>query len=291
MVAEVKALGYVVVETVDLDAWQAFACDFLGLMAAERTDDRLLLRMDEYAYRLDIRKGENEGITAMGWDVGTAASLAEIEARLSAAGYVTSHANADELRERMVSGLVSFRDPDDNFDIELIWGQANATPSFVSPTGATFVTGELGLGHAFQAVSDVPTYAALFFDILGFKLSDHIDFPNGVEGVFTHCNPRHHSIAFANLGGFTGIGHLMFQLDDIRTVGRAYDRVVAGEYGMYRSLGQHTNDKMISFYAVSPSGFAIEYGIGGVEIDDDVWRPTRYDAAHYWGHESSRKSN
>lgn len=77
----------------------------------------------------------------------------------------------------------------------------------------------------------------------------------------------------------------MFEVDDLDIVGRAYDRVVAGEYPLYSSLGKHTNDKMVSFYVGSPSRFGIEYGVGGIQIDDEVWRPTRYDAAHFWGHQ------
>lgn len=69
MTAHVRALGYAIVGTADLDAWQAFAVDVLGLHAAERTEDRLLLRRDDCAYRLDLRRSEVEGIQALGWDV------------------------------------------------------------------------------------------------------------------------------------------------------------------------------------------------------------------------------
>lgn len=33
------------------------------------------------------------------------------------------------------------------------------------------------------------------------------------------------------------------------------------------TLGQHTNDKMISFYMKTPSNFDLEFGYGGAIID------------------------
>lgn len=285
MNAEVKSLGYVVIGATDLDAWQAFATDLLGMMAAERTADRLLLRMDEYTYRLDIRAAAEDSVLAMGWDCGNAANLAEIAMRLEQSGYAITRADADEARARQVDELVRLRDLDDNFDIELFWGLRNATERFVSPTGVTFVTGVQGIGHAFQAVTDEDAYRRLYFDTLGFKLSDHIDFPGGAVGVFMHCNPRHHSLAVGAVPGRKiGIGHLMFQVTDLDSIGRAYDKVLDGAAPLYSTLGKHTNDKMVSFYCGAPSGLGIEYGHGAIEIDDDVWTPTRYDAAHYWGH-------
>jgi 2,3-dihydroxybiphenyl 1,2-dioxygenase len=286
MNASVKALGYAVVDTTDLEAWYRFGVELLGLQAAERTDDRLLLRMDEYAYRIDVRLADTDGVVALGWDVGNEAALDEITKRLADAGYAVSHLGDDAAAARQVDALARFRDPDDNYDFELFWGLRNSTERFVSATGASFVAGALGLGHAFQVVTDEAAYRRLFFDLLGFRLSDHIDMPGGVSGVFTHCNPRHHSFAFAaSPSRPKGIGHLMLEVDDLDTLGRAYDKVLDGAAPILSTFGKHTNDKMISMYVRSPSGFGIEYGNAGILIDDDTWLPTRYDSAHYWGHQ------
>ncbi len=286
MNARVRALGYAVVSSTDLEAWERFGSDLLGLQVSHRSDDRLTLRMDQFVHRLDIRRGESDGVIALGWDVGSPDALDEIAARLEAAGYDVNAGDAQAATERGVDGLASFRDPDDNYDVELFWGLRNATDRFVSPIGATFVAGDLGLGHAFQVVRDEQVYRELYFDLLGFRLSDHIDMPGGVAGVFTHCNPRHHSFAFAaSPSRPIGIGHLMFEVDDLDVLGRNYDKVLAGAAPILSTFGKHTNDKMISFYVRSPSGFGIEYGTEGILIDDDTWLPTRYDAAHYWGHQ------
>ena len=77
----------------------------------------------------------------------------------------------------------------------------------------------------------------------------------------------------------------MFEVDDIDAVGRAYSKVVEDGFApLAMSLGRHSNDQMISFYVRTPSGFQIEYGTGGLPIDDDQWLPGRYDVPSFWGH-------
>ena len=49
------------------------------------------------------------------------------------------------------------------------------------------------------------------------------------------------------------------------------------------TLGRHPNDRMVSFYVRSPSGFEIEYGWGALEVGEE-WTVTQYDAVSVWGH-------
>lgn len=285
MKSNVKALGYAIVDASDLDAWVQFGSELFGLQVVERTEDRLLLRMDEYVYRIDIRRSELDGISALGWDVGTEASLKDLVVRLEAAGYQVEPSTPERAVARQVSEVVSFRDPDDKLDIELFWGMKSSSQRFVSPTGAKFVASRLGVGHAFQIVTDVAPYDALYREILGFRLSDHIDVPTGAVATFLHCNPRHHSFAYATASHRPlGIGHLMFEIDDIDLLGRKWDEVLDGAAPILSTMGKHSNDKMISFYVRSPSGFGIEFGTEGIQVDDEAWLPTRYDTAHLWGH-------
>jgi hypothetical protein len=50
-----------------------------------------------------------------------------------------------------------------------------------------------------------------------------------------------------------------------------------------RGLGRHTNDRSISCYFKTPSGFDIEYGCGGLEVGED-WLPRTYATSSIWGH-------
>lgn len=284
MTATVKALGYAIIGTEDLDDWVAFGADLLGMQVAHRDEERLLLRIDHYAYRLDVRRGE-PGARALGWETGGPEALAELAQRLTDAGYDVEQASPELCEERRVMDLVRFRDPEGLIDHELYWGMRSETAKFVSPRGHTFVADELGLGHAFMALHQgKQAHDTLFKEIFGFRLSDHIDMPSDV-GTFLHCNPRHHSFAYANAPHRKpGIGHLMFEIDDLDALGRAWDAVQEADLVILSTLGKHTNDEMISFYVRTPSGFGLEFGVGGILIDDETWVPVRYDSAHYWGH-------
>lgn len=287
---EVRSLGYVVISAGDLDAWESFATELVGLQVAERTEDRLRLRNDQAWYRLDVQRGDAEGVTTLGWEVSGPAELVEFAKILESAGYDVTEESADFARDRGAMGVISFTDPD-GMRVELFYGQKIDKRKFVSPTGASFITGEGGLGHVFQLVNDEEKFRQLYLELLGFKLSDYIEF-GPIFGTFTHCNPRHHSYAFAAVPNAPkGIGHIMFEVDDIDTVGRAYDKVVKdGIAPLAISFGRHSNDQMMSFYANSPSGFQIEYGTGGLLIDDDVWRPSRFDVPNFWGHEHQKRA-
>src|SRR5690606_7575740 len=101
---------------------------------------------------------------------------------------------------------------------------------------------------------------------------------------FLHCNGRHHSVAIVAGGSDGGLHHLMLEVDDLDTVGRAYDGALDGRAPVLLSLGRHTNDRMVSFYAVSPSGWAVEYGWGAISVTPGAWTPGRYEAGSMWGH-------
>ena len=71
-------------------------------------------------------------------------------------------------------------------------------------------------------------------------------------------------------------------------VGRAMDACMDGVARISESLGQHSNDQMISFYSLTPSGFPLEYGTGGLRVDD-TRVATRMDRTSYWGHRKPPK--
>jgi 3,4-dihydroxy-9,10-secoandrosta-1,3,5(10)-triene-9,17-dione 4,5-dioxygenase len=283
MTASVVALGYVVAEATDLGQWETFASDLLGVGVAEKTDDRLLLRIDQKTYRMDVRKSERNQVTVVGWEVLGAAELAELSEAVQKAGFEVTPGTREEIDERKVIDLVKFTDPE-GLSLELFYGLKKDKDRFVSPTGASFVTGEHGLGHVFQIVRDPEKYNHLYRDVLGFRLSDEVDFGPDKSGVFLHCNGRHHSFAFAPIPVKPGVGHLMIEVDDLDLVGRAWDKVLDGAAPISSTFGKHSNDEMISFYVRTPSNFQLEYGYGGLVIDPENHRPSRLDTSNFWGH-------
>ncbi|EPM2902837.1 VOC family protein [Pseudomonas aeruginosa] len=78
----------------------------------------------------------------------------------------------------------------------------------------------------------------------------------------------------------------MLEVSSLNDVGFAFDRLDAD--GLITStLGCHTNDHMVSFYAATPSGVEVEYGWAARTIDRS-WVVARHDSPSMWGHKSVR---
>ncbi|QHG84747.1 MULTISPECIES: VOC family protein [Rhodococcus] len=281
----VKALGYLVIETTQFEQWKRFGTFLCGMQIADESDDVVRFRVDEKLYRVEVRRADRDRIAVIGWEVSGPAELRALQERLDAAGHPTRRETPEKAAERGVIELVSFADPDGLASIELYYGLTESLERFASPVGNTFVAGEHGLGHVLQVVSDREAYWKLYVDVLGMKFTDLVNSPKRqADLLFFHCNARHHSFAFAEIDGVEpGVGHMMLEVSDLDAVGRAYDKVLDGEASLITTFGKHTNDEMLSFYVRTPSGFGLEFGTGGLLVDDD-WRPARYEDAHYWGH-------
>jgi hypothetical protein len=78
--------------------------------------------------------------------------------------------------------------------------------------------------------------------------------------------------------------HFMLETNAIDDVGVALDLAAKTGTPLATTLGRHSNDQMVSFYMVTPSGFEIEYGWGGRLIDDSVWQVQRADRGTLRGH-------
>jgi 3,4-dihydroxy-9,10-secoandrosta-1,3,5(10)-triene-9,17-dione 4,5-dioxygenase len=289
----VSALAYIGIGAKDLDEWQSFATDVLGMQVSRRPDadgvETLFLRMDERNHRIAIRPGDDE-LTYVGWEVDSSEELDALMRDLDAAG-VPYKEDAELAVARGVHRLIRCQDPA-GFELELCTGVATTGDRFVSPTSARFVTkdpqgGGLGLGHIVLVCPNSDEVISFYVDALKFAISDYIKIPGySFTLTFTHVNPRHHSLAFgpAPEGAKPYLDHFMVEVDDVDTVGSALDVVHERGMSLTASLGRHTNDKMLSFYVKSPSGIGVEYGTSGALIDDDTWTVTTWDAAASWGH-------
>ena len=83
----------------------------------------------------------------------------------------------------------------------------------------------------------------------------------------------------------TGMHHLMVELYSFDDVGQGYDIAQGEKERIVATLGRHPNDLVTSFYMHTPSDILVEYGWGGVEVDDATWRPQEMSSvASFWGH-------
>ena len=285
----VTALGYIRLKAPDLAAWRQYATGILGLQIGEKASDTandgtLYLKQDDRSYRLAIEpaEGASEGSgTTFGWEVSNGEALDDVAARLDDAGIDIKEASSEYAQSRMAIGMFLCDDPAGNH-CEIFYGPSSDKEEFVSPTSVRFTTEDMGLGHAFVMVPDGKSFQD-FYSLLGFRVSDYISM-GPAAATFLHCNPRHHTLAFVEVPGVSALQHVMLEVDNVDAVGRSYDRCTAGAAPIVMSLGRHTNDQMFSYYSASPSGVAVEYGTGGIRIDDDAWTVKRYDAISYWGH-------
>jgi 3,4-dihydroxy-9,10-secoandrosta-1,3,5(10)-triene-9,17-dione 4,5-dioxygenase len=291
----VEALGYLGLRAKSLDDWQTFATEILGMVATRQEvegEDALVLRMDERAHRVTVRPGD-DGLDYVGWQVSGPDALDAVAAALDEVG-VPYKDDAALAELRGVRRLLSFNDPAGTA-LELHYGPTVNNELFVSPTGARFVTttpdgADMGLGHVVIVCHNVDETIEFYRRVLGFGVSDHIIPVPGLLLTFLHTNPRHHSLAVAPVygDGPTGINHFMVEVDDLETVGRSLDKVQTRKIRQLATLGRHTNDKMLSFYVQSPSGFGVEYGTDGVLVDPKTWTVVSYDASSSWGHRFDR---
>jgi 3,4-dihydroxy-9,10-secoandrosta-1,3,5(10)-triene-9,17-dione 4,5-dioxygenase len=252
----------------------------------DSSDARLLLRIDERAWRFWIDEGQ-AGLSFIGWEVADEAALHRLAASLGEAG-VTVSWEPETAAHRGVEGLMSCLDPG-GVRLEFFYSSRIPSGSFASANGTRFVTsarmpGDMGFGHVVIAYADIAAARDFYLGTLGFLVSDTCIL--GEPWTFTHVNPRHHSLALGpNSEPLTEMHHFMVEVENLDQVGHALDRLNEHGFRIATTVGRHTNDRMVSFYVQSPSGFEVEYGFDGLQIDDSAWLPATYDAPSCWGHQ------
>lgn len=292
--AEISNLAYFVIGASDLDAWERFAVDLIGLQTGRKVPGKSLsLRADDYEQRLLITQSNDDDLLALGWELDTEEELEQYVQALRAAKVNVVEGGKDLAELRRVERIYVC-DDDIGFRHEFIVGARRAPlcDAFRSKVlVGGFNTGRLGIGHLVAVSKDVAKTNDFYKRVLGLRISDYIAgevAPGGpvLDATFFHAaTGRHHSIATAQMPGFPKrIHHIMLEVKDMSDVGLAYDRCVAAGVPIFAGLGHHPNDRMFSFYVQTPSGFGLEFGWGGIVIDDSTWEIKRYSQLSDWGH-------
>jgi 2,3-dihydroxybiphenyl 1,2-dioxygenase len=279
----------------DLAKWEDLAVNVLGLQLASKDgDSRLALRMDEHQQRIVLERSAADDLTHAGWLFDTEEQLDRYVRGLAAAGVTASDCGAEVAGLRGVEKVYSCQDPN-GFRHEFAFGPkfAPSTAPFKSKVmNGKFVAGRLGLGHILLVAKNYQESVAFFRKTMGLRLSDYIrgplETPRGVinvDATFMHtATGRHHSLATAQIPMPKQLHHMMIEVEDMDDVGLAYDRCLAAGFPIAMGLGHHPNDHMFSFYVQTPSGCLIEYGCGGLVVDDAAWEVKTYSQLSDWGH-------
>lgn len=289
---DIRGLAYIVASHRDPASWRAFGEQVLGMQAVASPAGELWLRMDERAYRILVVKGDEERYVASGWELPTHKAFADAIEALNRRDVDVHLGDAALKKSRHCIDIAWFVDPSGNRH-ELVLGFKTGFERFVSPTGTQFVTGDLGMGHTALPAPKFDATLALMTEVLGFGLSDlmhHQPDPNGPAAriFFLHCNNgRHHSLALAEMPVPSGCVHMMVEVPDMDEVGRAMDRQRRAAVKLMATLGRHVNDRMTSFYLLTPSNFALEYGYGGKVVDWSRNVVHQTTEVSLWGHDFS----
>lgn len=290
-------MGYVLVESRKLDDWDRFLKEGLGLHRAHADPSALAYRIDGHARRLIVRRGPAEDLVAIGWHVKDEPAMALVLERLKERGIGVETGSAEEAAFRGVTSFVRIRGPKDT-PIELFTDAVMADEPLDMLTSG-FVTGHSGMGHAAITTRRPQEMQRFWQEIFDARVSDHI--AQGMGGimldiVFLRLNARHHSIAIAATRGLrldpigTKVQHLNLEAARLDDVSAAFGRLTGLGYEMAREIGQHPNDRELSFYVVTPSGFELELGWNALAVDETAWKPASYDAISLWGHKPRRNS-
>lgn len=296
----IRSLGYVRIESTDPQQWLEFGTEVLGMMQSPnmpQDGDAVYLKMDNRPFRFAIHKGEKNRLSVSGWELVDKADFEGAKKELEAAGVSYESGSAEGAKERKVQEFISLQDPSGN-NLELYWGASLDYAKFVSPQGLdgfqTGFNGDMGLGHVVLPCPNREEAFDFYHNLLGVGETDYMSFPlspnpeDPETGMhFMHVdNPRHHSLAlFGAEMGDTGCIHIMVEVNNVDEVGYCLDRVKQKEIMITSSMGRHTNDRMLSFYMMTPAGFALEFGCDGLQMDWDDYTPTVSDLPSIWGHQ------
>lgn len=287
----VSSLGYVVLRVSDMPRWEIFLGEILGMQISRRhTDGSLGWRMDDLEQRFVISQGPEDEIHTLGWEMSTEQDLLKMVDQIRSLGHKVNEQGAELAHARGVRRLFSCRDPYLHYNHELYVGARCFAPthnfqSSVARNG--FKAGSLGLGHVALTTPSYDASVRFFQDVLGLGASGYADVPIGpdqrVVATFLHgTGGRHHLLAVLPGCQPKPTRHLMVEYWSMDDVGLAYERCVARGISIERAFGVHEGDEMFSFYALTPSGYLMEVGYGG--LTGSTWNPVTHLELSRWGH-------
>lgn len=285
-------LGYIVIETEKFADWRRFGRDAIGMHLDESLSDVMRFRLDDNECRFLLRRGPAEDVTALGWQLDDHNTFDEVVSRVTRHGVPVTECTAEEAAPRGVERLVRFPGPNGLAQEVFTRAHSGSTPLDMAVRGG-FVTGDAGIGHVAVTTKKPHQVRGYYNTVFDARLSDYID--ETISGLkfkirFLRVNNRHHSVAIAAVNRLpinpirTRVQHLNIQVADLDDMTASYQRVKELGFHMALAVGQHTNDRELSYYAMTPSGFEWEVGWNPIVVDEKTWEPATYQGISIWGH-------
>ncbi len=285
-------LGYAVIETQEFGDWRRFGRDAIRMHLGDWSTDTMRFRLDDNECRFLLQRGPAEDVTALGWQLDDHETFDTVVARVKHHGVPVTEGTDDDAALRGVERLVRFPGPN-GLAQEVFTRARTGAASLQLVTGGGFVTGTSGMGHVAVTTAKPHQVRGYYNTVFDAPLSDYID--ETISGVkvkirFLRVNERHHTVAIAAVNRMrmnpirTRVQHVNIQVAELDDMTSAYQRVKGLGFRMALGVGQHTNDKELSFYAVTPSGFEWELGWNPIVVDEATWEPATHRGISIWGH-------
>lgn len=254
----ISEIGYVALQSSDVEGAVAHARDILGLTETDRSGNAVFLssaarRHHELVY-LDA---PTDGVGHIGLVAAGPAGLDAARTRVKDAGYPIL--SESPLHPGVGDGF-AFAGPEDFvFEIYLGPEAAQFAPSGHAPDR---------FGHVNLHPKNLQAMLTFFVDVLDFRVSDVIgdDF-----AYFLRCNTEHHGVALMKGKGW--MHHHAWQAQSIADLGKLGDRL--HEAGARLLIGpvRHGPGHNIAAYYVEPTGAVVELYTDLEHIYDDERPP------------------
>lgn len=284
-------MGYAVIESKHAQGWLTLLGEGLGMQAEILGSGAVGARMDDHQRRFLVVPGAAEDLVSLGLEFDTDA-LALFRERAGKHGIELREAGAEESELRGVKRFWHFQGPKglriEVFDEPVL----ERTPPRLEASG--FVTGERGWGHIGMSTRRPEAMKRFWYGLFDMRLTDEL--ACRVSGVplqveFMRFNERHHSVAIVYTPKVrldpirTRIQHFEVQVASLDDLTSAYRRCRELDIPISMAVGRHANDKGVSFYVRTPSGFDIECTWDALDVDERTWKGEMWDRISDWGHQ------
>ena len=263
--------GHIQLKVLDLNESVDFYSNVLGLIETGRDPQgRVYFKTwDERDHHsVILRKADTAGIDFFAFKVDSEATLDKLEKDLKAYGVTTRRIEAGDLLE--TGERVRFTLPTGH-DIELYatksdygYGQEYVNPEAWVPAAEHGIA-PLRLDHCLLYGPDIEKAQAIFTDVLGFYLVEHIVLEDGKTdlAIWLSASTKAHDIAFVRHPEPGKLHHVSFLLESWEKVLRAADLMSMNRVAIDIGPTRHGVTRGTTIYAFDPNGNRFETFCGG----------------------------
>ncbi|MBK8331794.1 MAG: catechol 2,3-dioxygenase [Ilumatobacteraceae bacterium] len=271
--------GHMQLKVLDLDEAVEFYSNVVGLVQTGRDATRAYFKgWDERDHHsLILRDAGEAGMDFYGFKVADDATLATLEADLKNYGVTTERIPAGDLLE--TGERVRFQIPSGHL-IELYSQKTDVGNGmgYINPPpwneAAERGIAPIRMDHALLYGPDIEKVQALFVDVLGFYLVEHILLEDGKTdlAIWLSCSTKAHDIALVRNEEPGKLHHTAFLLDSWEKVLRAADLMSMNRVTIDMGPTRHGVTRGTTIYAFDNSGNRFETFCGGYQSYPD-WEP------------------